>query len=312
MTILKDWQQIALKTEIKYNPMTDFILAMDLLSKPEHHPMHKEWTKDVLNSLSRRDKSKLNETSKLFNSYLNLDEYLKDFNAKDGLSLDSFSIFLKNRDNWLKCDFEIPVSFLSYMWETYIKNIVEDHKEIILDQIFKGKEQLNNGEFKYLLSSINERIKINSQNCIQIDKWLDLHLEETEINKFIIEPTLFAFPHLAMNWIPQNGYFFLAWDVPFRGDDKTAKTIDLVSKKAFALSDKSRLRILIMLSNKPMTQKQIAKEMGFAKSTTSRHINILIDSGILRSSEYERNSLLYINRDVIEKISLETLQLFNF
>lgn len=311
MIVIKNSDKLGAKTEIKYGPMTDFILALDLLSNPSHHPMHMEWTKDVLNSLSRRDKTMLNESKELFNSYLNMDSYLQKYESKENFSIENFNLYLTNKTNWKEVDFEIPITFLSYMWETYIKPVIDSHKDAILQQIHIGNTLLNNGKLNQLLVSINDRIKINSNGVLNIEKWVKLNLNETDINKFKIQPSIFAFPHLTMDWIPDTGVFYLGWDVPFNGDDQTAKSIDIISKRAFALSDKSRLRILIMLSKKPMTQKQIAKEMGFAKSTTSRHINILLEANILSSSEYERNSLLYINKDTIKTLSSEILQMLS-
>ena len=71
-----------------------------------------------------------------------------------------------------------------------------------------------------------------------------------------------------------------------------------------ALSDKSRLRIIMMLRIKPMCVCEIREIIGFSMSTISAHLKIIKDAGIIISQKKDKfiDYQLNNNNENIQKI----------
>lgn len=298
--------------KIIYNPLSELSLALDLLCNPEHHPLHKKWADEVLLHLSNKEKITLKKIEKILDGYLNLDLYLNfnkyPFSESDPIG--RFLPYIQDKGNWMKggCDIDGIISFLSYVWETYIKKLVEMHLDKIKEQMEYGQKIVRDSGSGVLLPEVSERVIISGRGQLKIEKWLESRFDASALKYFFLELSIFSFPHLVISDMHEEGVFWLAWEVPFLGDQIVAPGINRISSKAFALSNKSRLRLLLMISKKPMTQKALTVQMGFSKSTISRHINILIESGIIFASGGERNRLLHVNREVLGNFSKELIQ----
>lgn len=305
------------KINIIYSPLSELSLAMDLLCLPEHHKLHLPWATKILKNLSIKEKEQMKFYENILDGYLNLDlhiDYLH-YPYKKDLKLSTCSDYLCNRENWISPLEEIQrgqlMSFLHYMWESYIFPIVTEHISVISQQMDSGYSLIEKSGNEAFLKSVNDRISFSKKRELQIEKWLESDFFAEELNIFYVELSLFAFPHLMISDRHDEGFFWLSWDVPFRNDSIFAPGIERISAKSFALSDKSRLRILLMLSENPMTQKDLTRQMGFAKSTISRHINILLDAGLLVAEGGERNVQLKVNKKILERFSKEILDLFH-
>lgn len=306
MIIIRDASGLENKIDITYNPFSDLVMALELLCGPEKQLLHLEWATDVLNSLSRRDRIKLLEIREIFGSYLLMDAFLKDLTPKTDNPIDEFLDHINNIKNWKEPEGAYNpqeiIPFISYMWETYVKPILVSHWREIQKQIEEGRGYLREGRYRELLEKINERIKLTN-NTLKMQKRYEMDVTSDQVTRFHISPLIFVFPYLLMDWEVEYGYFFLGWEAPFKGEDSAAKGIDIISSRSFALSDKSRLRMLLLLSNKPMTQKDLGLYMGFAKSTTSKHVNILLNADILKREEVDKTIYLSVNRDILKNLS---------
>jgi DNA-binding transcriptional ArsR family regulator len=296
-----------------YNPLSELSLALDLISHPDHHPLHRLWAEDVIKQLSHKEKEMLKDIESFLQGYLNLDEYL-DFTGYpfDELKLiDEVPSYIRNKAHWQLpdniFDIDVLISFLEYMWISYIKNLVTLHLESIREQISMGHILVAEKGLDHFFSQVSERISLSSKGELKIEKWVESDFDGKVLDNFYIELTIFAFPHLILADRHESGSFWLGWDVPFLDDKVIAPGINRISSRAFALSNKSRLRLLLMISQQSMTQKELTKQMGFSKSTISRHINILIDAGLILCSDSERNSKLYVNRSTIKEFSKELI-----
>ena len=313
MIQIKGAEDLKEKIKIVYNPLSELALALDLLSHPRHHKLHLHWVDAVLDRFSQKEKEQLGFYEKQLDGYLNLDLHIEYLNYPFELSLKSStcSSYLCSQKNWISNlnteAMEQLTFFLGFIWENYIYPVVEEHYSVIKEQKKSGYALLNEKGHQFLFRKVNDRISFTGNNSIKIEKWMESTFESHDLHSFYLELSLFAFPHLVVSDRHREGSFWLTWDVPFQDDRIIAPGIDRISAKAFALSDKSRLRILLILSDEPMTQKELTRNMGFAKSTISRHINILMDAGLIISEEGERNVLLKLNRSSLDVFSGEIM-----
>ena len=68
-----------------------------------------------------------------------------------------------------------------------------------------------------------------------------------------------------------------------------------------ALSDETRINILMLVSKKNMCQKGISRYLNISDSAVSQHIKVLKESGILIGIKDGYYVLYYINEDILKK-----------
>lgn len=68
------------------------------------------------------------------------------------------------------------------------------------------------------------------------------------------------------------------------------------------LSDKSRLKIIELLSFQSLCGCQILKNMPFSQPTMSYHLRLLIDSGMISSHRNGPMTIYTLNRDLVDTI----------
>lgn len=71
------------------------------------------------------------------------------------------------------------------------------------------------------------------------------------------------------------------------------------SKYFKAFSDKSRLRILLLLSSKELAVNEIAAAVGLSQPTVSRHLGILREAGVVTDRREGQQVHYSINRGVV-------------
>lgn len=312
MVIIQEAHGLDSRIELCYSPLSDLALALDLLCDPEHHPSHVNWVRDVQNQLSRKEMATLRSIEKVMDGYLNLDTKLNYFGIMKTAPPFTGGVqeYIENLNNWAPAEENYApdkiIPFLSHFWRDYIKPMAEEHSNAIAEQLKEGREILSQSGAQGLLTKVSSRISFN-KDVMKLDKWVESSFKAGSLDHFYLELSLFAFPHLVIDDRHDRGTFTLSWDVPLTEIEHFSSRIDQISTRAFALSDKSRLRILLMLSRQPMTQSQLTRQLGFAKSTISRHIGILQQAGLLLSSDHERNTLLSVNKEELRDFSSTVL-----
>ena len=69
-----------------------------------------------------------------------------------------------------------------------------------------------------------------------------------------------------------------------------------------ALSSQKRMEIMKILLNKEIHLSELAKEIGISIPVTSRHVNLLLDTGLINKRIIGNIHLLSANMEILEKI----------
>lgn len=77
--------------------------------------------------------------------------------------------------------------------------------------------------------------------------------------------------------------------------------MDNLVKVFKALSDETRLNILILVSNRNICQKGVSKYLGISDSAVSQHIKVLKDAGIITGCKEGYYVLYHINEGVFDQ-----------
>lgn len=70
-----------------------------------------------------------------------------------------------------------------------------------------------------------------------------------------------------------------------------------------ALSDETRLKIVLMLKNENLCACHILDEFSITQPTLSYHMKILVDSGLVKGDKDGNWTRYQLNKDVIEKMN---------
>ncbi len=316
MIYINDYKNLQQKVKITYNPISDMVMSLDVISDPGHHGPSSVWAFEVYRNFSRKEKDLFRLIESKIGGWLHLDEYINQYTFQD-FNLDSsveIINFVNDYGNWTRFPEDIKPESLTFFLETYCRNffidIIEEHQTLIKASIKNETTLSRTLAFTDYVKRMNPRVSIK-KNQMVMEKMYSTSFNSEVLDVFYIKLSLFSFPHLVIDDRHDAGIFSLCMDLPFRDDDYSLKGSNSISTKAFALSDRTRLEILFMLSRQPMTQKELTIKMGLAKSTVSRHVNILMESKILYSADGERNTKLFINSGSIETISEEIINWLN-
>ncbi len=297
-----------------FSQASEIALCLDVLGEPDHHPDHREWAYRVLSRMSVKERADFQTVGEMVGGFLRLDSFFgddTDLIGADGFTQD-YQSFLSDPANYrepgderLSADDRVRlVEFLGYFHRSYFKPLIDQRETAIRERILYGRQRIADSSVEEFVGSISDRVVHRpSKDVIVLDKWLDMDFDAASMKGFGIVVSMFAFPHMMIGYDAGES-FVLAWDIPFNDTHRRSAGIDQISGLAFALSDKSRLRILLLIANQEMNQKEIGERMGYAKSTISRHMAILEEAGLITKRAGGNKSLFFIlNRKRIEGFS---------
>ena len=71
-----------------------------------------------------------------------------------------------------------------------------------------------------------------------------------------------------------------------------------------ALSDETRLKILLIISKRTICQKGISRHLGISESAVSQHIKVLKESGIVTGIKQGYSVIYVINDDCFKEVKI--------
>lgn len=259
--------------------------------------------------MSRKERASLLSFSERLGDWLHFDALFKveDYRIDpDGYGQDLAGFLLdpaSRRGSWTADELAI-VEFAAYLWKAHLGPVVAARKEGILAAVAAGRSALAALGGSAYLASLSERITAAPGDVLILDKKLELELDGGRLKKLRLTPSLFAFPLMVVMDAPGEALFELSHAIPFNQPEEGEQGIRLLADTAFALSDPTRLRMLMMLAGGAASQKELGERMGYAKSTISRHVEILLRARLVRRSlDAGGKSLLELEASTLESFS---------
>ena len=175
--------------------------------------------------------------------------------------------------------------------ETFFKNVILSIHENM--PAFEKAVQRIKPELDILLqefvSSLEEKKEERLVNRLSLSTDSDLTIYPT----LSVCGSLMKFHHL---------YYGLFYDKFLIGNDIHSSNKNDLLMKTKALSDKSKLDILLSLREKPMYSLELAEAMSLSPSTTSHHMNLLVTSGLVTIKKHGGKSYYHINEEGIQAL----------
>ena len=175
--------------------------------------------------------------------------------------------------------------------------------------------------FEDVVTSVRGNISAFEKATQQIKPELDIllqefvsHLDEKKEERIYKSFNLFpdsntiVYPTLSVCGALMNFHHFyhgLFFDRLMVGNDVLTSNKNDLLMKTKALSDKSKMEILLSLREKPKYSLELAEAMSLSPSTTSHHMNLLVLSGLVTTEKHGGKSYYHINEEGIQKLKGE-------
>jgi ArsR family transcriptional regulator, arsenate/arsenite/antimonite-responsive transcriptional repressor len=131
------------------------------------------------------------------------------------------------------------------------------------------------------------------------------HLPRKSIRRICLLPSAFNTGRLWAAYLDSDNctrFFIPLLDTSLLAVDETDIDPSTVFK---ALGDTTRYAIASMLARNPMTSVELARAFDVSKPTISHHVQLLRAAGLLIESPAENGVVLSLNRDVLERASVD-------
>jgi hypothetical protein len=151
---------------------------------------------------------------------------------------------------------------------------------------------LKNSRFNVFLKNISERL-FWDEECgeLHVRKPFRWHYHMTNKDSLVFLPSYFVWPHLFVDKIGQ-GILFTYDSSRARQEASARHPVDRIAVICEALGDHSRLRLLSLLQDRPLTTQALAQLCHLSEGTVSRHLQILKRARLI-TSRAEGKYVLY-------------------
>jgi DNA-binding transcriptional ArsR family regulator len=189
--------------------------------------------------------------------------------------------------------------FLINMWEAFFSVEAARNSKTMIGKV---QEIYKNVEAKGVLDFLNEcsdrTVKLD-ENTMKIMIKPERIVDFSQVNNVILTPSLFT-SRKMMFW--NNGLNY-AFYISFESvDDESLEPPDMILLKTLALNDKTRFKMLKIISSGSCSAMEISQRLNLNPSTVSRHLKLFKDAGFVDVFNQDGNMVYYsINIDEIKK-----------
>jgi DNA-binding transcriptional ArsR family regulator len=168
--------------------------------------------------------------------------------------------------------------------------------------IGKVQEIYKNVEAKGVLDFLNEcsdrTVKLD-ENTMKIMIKPERIVDFSQVNNVILTPSLYT-SRKMMFWNSGLNYaFYISFESV---DDESLEPPDMILLKTLALNDKTRFKMLKIISSGSCIAMEISQRLNLNPSTVSRHLKLFKDAGFVDVFNQDGNMVYYsINIDEIKK-----------
>ena len=184
-------------------------------------------------------------------------------------------------------------------------SLAKSPKDFFEEMILTVKENI--GAFEKAAQQVRPELDVLLQEFVS---HLEENKEENVFKKLNISfrADLVIYPTLALcgsSLFYHNFYYGLFHDQLLLGNDVSSSNKNDLLVKTKALSDKSKLEILLSLREKPKYSLELSEAMSLSPSTTSHHMNLLVLSGLVNVKKERGKSYYHVNEEGIQKLKDE-------
>jgi len=298
--IIKEVKQMNIK--VGYYPILDMVLAFRQLYSGERFKPYINSLDNIHNKMSEDEKKFILSFGEATTGWLDALEKLIKITLRGTSGAEELIVNLvKEPEMLLVQDKEVKGEGENFkkLYQNYFNNEISKNNKIIFEKVIEISNKIDEqGVINYLLST-SDRMKMENENTLKFFIKPDHKVDINKITNVIVMPSIFASRNLTF-WYNGKDYLFFISINSF--EYQPIEPSDMLLLQTLALSDRTRLKMLKILSAGNFSTGDLAEKLNINSSTISRHFKLFKDAGFVDIFSQEGNSIYYsLNVKEIEK-----------
>lgn len=300
-----------MKIKLGYYPVLDMLLAIRQMCSYERFKPFVDSIKGIEVKLTEEEKKKIFDLGEKTNEWLKMIEILIGMTNEGYVSPEEIILYLKKQEKDICKNYGIKekdlyeiIAFLEEMWISYFSIEVSRSRKNLFKKTMSIDEELKKESIIDYILKTTDRVKRIDDNIIRVLIKPEHDIRISQVNTSIVMPSAFASRKLTF-WNQDNNYiFYVSLESSF---NENMEPTDMMMLKTLAFNDKTRLKILKILTQGSFTVGDVANKLNMNPSTVSRHFKVFKDAGYVDIFSQEGNAIYYsINLEEI-KSSLDVI-----
>jgi DNA-binding transcriptional ArsR family regulator len=287
---------IVLNIKIGYYPVLDMALAFRQLYCGERFKPYIGSLDNIYNKMTEEEKEFIYSFGEATTGWLEVLEKLIDVTLHSTASVEEIilnitkspELLIKNQKSNVNIK-EVSENFKKLYQNHFNSEIAKNNKNIF-DKVIEISDKIDEQQAVNYLLSISDRIEKEDENTLKFFIKPDHKVNIDEITNIIIMPSIFASRNLTF-WYNGTDYLFYISINSF--EYQPIEPSDMILLKTLALNDRTRLKMLKILSTGNYSTADIAEKLNINSSTISRHFKLFKDAGFVDIFSQEGNSIYY-------------------
>lgn len=281
-----------MKFKLGYYPILDMVLALRQLYSRERFKPYVHILENIYNKFSNLEKEFIDSFGDITSGWLDILEKLIHITLYDTVSIEEFMVNLHQNPKILldSESFDEDISDvakkLSRLWQSYFSSEIYKNGKITYEKVMEISKDIDTYDIIPYLLKTSDRIEKSDDTL----KFLIKPNHQVKINNIIIMPSIFASRNLTF-WYNGNDYLFYISINSF--NTHPMEPSDMLLLKTMAFNDRTRLKMLKILSSGNYSTGNMAEILNVNPSTISRHFKLFKDAGYVDISAQDGNSIYY-------------------
>ena len=304
-----------MNVKVGYYPILDMVLVFRQIYSVERFKPYINSLDNIINKMSQEEKEFVFNFGEGTRGWLHVLEKLIDITLHHTASTEELIVNIVKEPNILlrneRYDEQIKRAGENFktLYQNYFNSEISKNNKVIFDKVMEISNSIDeHGVIDYLLST-SDRMKKEDESTLKFFIKPDHKVDINEITNIIVMPSIFASRNLTF-WYNGTDYLFFISINSF--EYQPIEPSDMLLLQTLALSDRTRLKMLKILSAGNYSTGDIAEKLNINSSTISRHFKLFKDVGFVDIFSQEGNSIYYsLNVKEIEKSFENVLNYLN-
>lgn len=285
-----------MKLKLGYYPILDMILAFRQLYSGERFKLFAQPTENICSRMNDFELDFIDSFGDITSGWLDIIEKFIHITLCNTTNVEEFMIKLHKNPEILIASKSFNANInktsknIPRLWENYFSNEIAKNNKIIYEKVMEISKDIDKYDIIPYLLRTSDRIEKTNEDILKFLIKPQHQINIHEINNIIVMPSIFASRNLTF-WHHGNDYLFY---ISINSSSQNPiEPSDMLLIKTMALNDKTRLKMLKILSTGNYSTANMAEKLNVNSSTVCRHFKLFKDAGYVDIFSQEGNSIYY-------------------
>lgn len=294
-----------MEIKIVYYPILDMILAIRQAYSVERFKPFTGLMESILLKLPEKEKLAVNRIGDATEGWLAVLERMIELSKQGLVSPEEFLLAIEKKPEIItseKITKETASNLselLRRLWQGSFGNEISKHTRTIFEKSRSISEVLEEKGLMRYLTELTDRLEKLDETTLRMHIKPEHLINVDQIQSALFMPSIFASRRLTF-WYNGLDYLFYISMESFGYEN--IEPSDMLLLKTLAFNDRTRLKMLKLLTKGNYTTNEMAEKLNMNASTVSRHFKVFKDTGFVDIYSQEGNTIYYsLNPEEIKK-----------